>query len=492
MTSALQIATASESKHLRMFIDGRWVSADSGENFEVRNPATGDLVALVPNAGDSDTRRAIDAAARAFPLWAKFPAKHRATYLMKVQDLMLQRQEMLARLLSIEEGKPIVEARNEILYAADFLRFFAEECKRAAGEVIQSHEPDKRILTIQQPVGVAGIITVWNYPSAGLTRPVAPALAAGCTVVVKPAEQTPLSAIAIFEIFEEAGLPSGVANLVTTSKPEVIGQELLTNPLVRKLSFTGSVVVGKQIMRGAAEQLKRLTLELGGHAPFIVFEDADVEAAAQAAIKSKFQNMGQTCVALNRIYVHESIIRNFTHRFVELVKGLKIGNPLDETVHIGPLIDEDGLTKVKAHLEDAFSKGAQLLIGGSHRTDNEFATGFFFEPTVLSNVTPDMRIMQEETFGPIAPILPFKLEEDVLLLANELHSGLAAFFYTRDISRAIRIAERLDYGIVGVNTARLGAVQVPFGGVKHSGFGKEGGRLGLEEFLQTKLISIGI
>lgn len=492
MSGVLEIATKSEPKLLRMFIGGRWVEADSGKTFEVRNPATGDLITLVPNGGAYDTAQAIDAASKAFPLWAQLPAKERASFLMKVRNLMLERQEKLARLLAIEEGKPVVEARGEITYSAEFINFFAEECKRNVGEVISSPLPDRRFLTIRQPVGVAGIITIWNYPSAGITRPVAPALAAGCTVVVKPPEQTPLSAIAIFELFEEAGLPPGVANLITTLNPEVVGQELLTNPLVRKLSFTGSVEVGRQIMRGASEQLKRITLELGGHAPFIVFDDADIEAAAHGAIKSKFQNTGQTCVALNRIYVHESIIEPFTRRFTELVKGLKMGNPLDETVQVGPLIDEEGLRKVKAHVGDAVSRGARLLLGGNRRTNDEFAKGLFFEPTVLSNVTHEMLIMQEETFGPVAPVLAFKSEDEVLSLANELPYGLAAFFYTRDLSRAVRMAEGLEYGVVGVNNSRLGAVHIPFGGVKQSGYGKEGGRLGLEEFLETKLISIGL
>jgi succinate-semialdehyde dehydrogenase/glutarate-semialdehyde dehydrogenase len=488
----LKIARKFEGKELRMFIGGKWVEAASGKTFEVRNPATGDLVDLVPDGDAYDTSRAIDAAAKAFPVWAQLPAKERATFLMKVRELMLERQEELARLVALEEGKPIVEARSEILYSAEFFGFFAEECKRSMGEVVPSYVPGKRLLAIKQPVGVAGIITIWNYPSAGITRPVAPALAAGCPVVVKPAEQTPLSAVAIFELFEEAGLPPGVANLVTTLNPEVIGQELLANSLVRKVSFTGSIEVGKQIMRGASDQLKRITLELGGHAPFIVFEDADIESAAYSAIKSKFQNTGQTCVALNRIYVHESVIEPFTYQFIELAKGLKMGNPLDETVQVGPMIDEDGFRKVKAHVEDAVSKGARLLVGGEQRMDKEFAKGFFFEPTVLSNITHDMLIMREETFGPVVPILSFKSEEEVLHLANELPYGLAVFFYTRELSRTIRMSERLEYGIVGVNDYKLGAVHIPFGGVKQSGYGKEGGRLGLEEFLETKLISIGI
>ncbi len=431
MTGVLEIATKSEPQLLRMFICGRWVEADSGKVFEVRDPATGDPVALVPNGDAYDTSQSVRAAAKAFPLWSRLPAKERAAFLMKVRDLMLQRKEELARLVAIEEGKPIVKARVEILYSAEFLSFFAEECKRNMGEIIPLHLPNKHLFTINQPVGVTGIITIWNYPSAGITRPVAAGLAAGCTVVVKPAEQTPLSAIAIFELFEEAGLPSGVANLVTTLNPEAVGQELLTNPLVRKLSFTRSVEVGRQIMREAADQLKRITLELGGHAPFIVFEDADIGEAASGAVKSKFQNTGQTCVALNRIYVHESIMEPFTRRFAELVSNLKTGNPLDETVQIGPLIDKEGLLKVESHVEDAISKGARLLVGGRNRTDNEFAKGLLFEPTVLSDITNDMLIMQEETFGPVAPILYFNSDDEVLSLANELPYGLAAFFTLR-------------------------------------------------------------
>jgi succinate-semialdehyde dehydrogenase/glutarate-semialdehyde dehydrogenase len=481
----------SEAQEHKMFIDGRWVEAGSGKKFGVRNPATGDLVALVSNGNADDARQAIYAAAKAFPSWAGLTPKERSAYLIKVRDLMLERKEELAKLVAIEEGKPIAEARIEILYSAEFLNFFAEECKRNMGEIIPSYVSNKHFVSIKQPVGVSGIITIWNYPSAGITRPLAPALAAGCTVVLKPAEQTPLSAIAIFGLIEKAGLPPGVANLVTTLNPEVIGQELLANPLVRKISFTGSVEVGKQIMRGAADHLKRITLELGGHAPFIVFEDADVETAVHAAIKSKFQNTGQTCVALNRIYVHESILESFARRLTELVKTLRMGNPLDERVQVGPLIDEDGLRKVKAHVEDAISKGAKLLVGGDPRKDGEFSRGLFFEPTVLSHVTHDMLVMKEETFGPVVPLVPFNTEEEVLSYSNELPYGLAAFFYTRDLSRTMRMAERLEYGVVGVNDLRLGAVNIPFGGVKQSGYGKEGGRLGLEEFLETKLISIG-
>jgi len=490
--SVLDINRQSAAKRYQMFTDGRWVGSHTGKVFEVRDPATGELIAIVPDGDAYDTNVAINAASKSFPIWSRLPANERAAILFKARDLMLERKEELARIVAIEEGKPIVEARVEILYSAEFLGFSAEECKRNMGQIFQPHLQNKRLLTIKQPIGVAGIITIWNYPSAGITRPVAPALATGCTVVVKPPEQTPLSAIALFEIFEEAGLPSGVANLVTTLNPEVVGAEMLSNHLVRKISFTGSIEVGKQIMRGAADQVKRITLELGGHAPFIVFEDADIESAAYAAMKSKFQNNGQTCVALNRIYVHKSVVDQFTKHFTTLVRGLKMGNPLDEMVQIGPLIDEDGLKKVKAHVEDALSKGASLLVGGRQRIDDEFSKGLYFEPTVLSNVTEDMRIMREETFGPVAPISTFDSEEEVQLLANDSQYGLAAFFYTRDLSRAIRIAESLEFGVIGINDYRFGTVQIPFGGFKQSGYGKEGGRLGLEEFLQTKVISLGL
>lgn len=476
----------------KMYIGGEWTGARTAKTFVVRNPATGEAVAEVPDGDALDTRMAIDAASGAFFEWSGLSANERAAILMRVRDLILERSEEFAKIIAIEEGKPIRESRMEIKYSAEFITFYAEECKRISGEMFPSNLRDRRYYAIKQPVGVAGIITIWNYPSAGITRPVIPALAAGCTVVVKPPEQTPLSAIAIFKLFEEAGIPRGVANLVTTMNPDVVGKELLRNPKVRKVSFTGSVEVGKKIMRRASEDLKRVTLELGGHAPFIVYEDAEIELAASHALASKYQNAGQTCVALNRIYVHDSISKEFTEAFVGLVKKLRIGNPLDETVEVGPLIDEEGVAKVEAHIQDALDKGAKLLSGGRRRRDGVFEKGLFFEPTVLSQVNQDMLIMKEETFGPVAPIVTFESDEEVLAYANGSEYGLAAFFYTRDIGRAILMSERLEYGFIGVNNSRLGAVHIPFGGVKHSGVGKEGGRLGLEEFLETKLVSIGI
>ena len=472
------------SSVIRQYINGAWVDADEKRTFDVHNPATGQILASVPASGTAETRRAIEAASNAFATWSQMTAKQRAIPLRKVADLMRSRQQALARLIALEEGKPIAESAGEVNYAADFLSFFAEEAQRVGGETIPSHLPNKRLWTIKQPIGVAGLITIWNFPAAGITRPLAAALAAGCTAVVKPAEQTPLSAIAIFELFEEAGLPAGVANLVTAIDPAPIGREMLENPLVRKISFTGSTEIGRTLMRGAADQIKRITLELGGHAPLIVFDDADIELAVNGAIASKFRNSGQTCVAVNRIYVHESIYPRFVERFVELCKALKVGNPLDESVRVGPLIDKAALEKIESHVADAMSRGAKILIGGKRMN------GLFFEPTVLVQVKPDMLIMREETFGPVVPIVSFRGEDEVIAVANELPQGLAAYFYTRDANRCSRLVEKLQYGIVGVNDSLPGAVHVPFGGIKQSGIGKEGGRMGLEEFLDTKFVSM--
>ena len=484
------LAGSAAGASLRQWIDGAWVDAEHGQTFDVRNPATGQLLASVPASGVGETRRAIEAASRAFAAWSQLPTGQRAEPLRKVADLMRSREQSLARLIALEEGKPIIEARGEVNYAADFLSFFAEESQRLSGEVISSHLPNKRLWTIKQPIGVAGLITIWNFPAAGITRPLGAALASGCTAVVKPPEQTPLSAIAIFELLEQAGLPAGVANIVTALDPEPVGRELIENPLVRKISFTGSTEVGRMIMREAADQIKRVTLELGGHAPLIVFEDADLEMAAHGAAASKFRNSGQTCVAVNRIYAHEFIQARFVGRFVELCETIKVGNPLDETVRVGPLIDQAGLEKVERHLADALAHGAKVLIGGKRMTDGEFGKGFFFQPTVLVQVKPDTLIMREETFGPIVPVVSFKNEDEVVSAANALPQGLAAYFYSKDTSRCARLIERLHYGVVGVNDSMPGAPYVPFGGIKQSGIGKEGGRMGLEEYLDTKLVSM--
>lgn len=474
------------------YIGGQWVNAASRRTFSVHNPATGEELAQVPDAGAQDAARAVEAAHRAFPHWSTLAAPERAQFLFKARDLMLERKEALGRVLTMEQGKPLKEARGEIEYAAGFFTWYAEEGKRVYGETIPASVPHKRLMVIKQPVGVVAAITPWNFPAAMVTRKIAPALAAGCTVVLKPAEQTPLTAIALFKIFEEVGFPAGVANLITTRDPREVGREFLENALVRMIAFTGSTEVGKLLMRGAAEQVKRVSLELGGHAPFIVFGDADVEKAVAGAMSSKFRNMGQTCICANRIYVHESILEPFTTKLVERVEQLKMGNGLDEGVAVGPLIDEQGFKKVCIHVEDAIAKGAKVFTGGQARTDGPFAQGRFFEPTVLTDVRKGMRILEEETFGPVAPVISFREDAEVIQAANDTPYGLAAYFYSQNVSRCIRVAEQLEYGIIGVNDAMPAVPQAPFGGVKESGVGREGGREGIEEFLEVKLISLGI
>ncbi|HEY8369052.1 MAG TPA: NAD-dependent succinate-semialdehyde dehydrogenase [Thermodesulfobacteriota bacterium] len=475
----------------RLLIGGEWVEAASKAVFEVTNPATGDVIAKVADAGREETRQAIHAAARAFPEWSGATAKTRADALTKACQLMLERKEELARLMTTEQGKPLAEARGEVVYAAGFLEWYAGEAVRVYGETIPASVTTKRLVVLRQPIGVVAAITPWNFPSAMITRKIAPALAAGCTVVVKPAEQTPLSALALGRIFLEAGFPPGVVNIVTSRDPREVGAELLSNPIVRKVTFTGSTEVGKLLMRQAADQVKKVSLELGGHAPFIVFEDADLDAAADGAVASKFRNMGQTCVCANRLYVHRSVVDAFTRKFTERVAKLKMGNGLEEGVQVGPLIDEQGFKKVEAHVADAVAQGAVVLLGGKPRRDGAFAKGYFYEPTVLTGVKDSMRIMKEETFGPVAPIEPFDTEDEVIRKANDTPYGLAAYFYSRDVGRVWRVAERLEYGIVGANDALPSVPQAPFGGWKESGIGREGGREGMEPFLETKYVSMG-
>ncbi len=472
----------------RMLIGGEWLPAEGGRTFPVMNPATGERLAEVPYGGVAESRRAIEAAREAFSGWAARTAEERGGLLNRAGDRLLADRESLARLLTAESGKPIAEARGEIAYTASFLQFAAEECKRIGGRTIPASTASRRLLTIQQPVGVAAAITIWNFPAAAITRPVGPALAAGCTVVVKPDERTPLSAIAVCEALAESGLPPGVLNLVTGDAP-TIGQAFLEHPAVRKINFTGSTEVGRYLMRHAADQVKRLTLELGGHAPFIVFDDADLEAAVQAAVASKFRNAGQTCVCANRVYVHERIFEPFATRFTELTQSLTVGDPQDETVKVGPLIDKEGYEKVSHHVEDARNRGAMVRCGGRRLAGGAFAGGFYFEPTVLTGATDQMMIMQEETFGPVAPLLSFSAEGEVITAANATPYGLAAYCYTRDVSRVFRVAEQLRFGVVGINDPFPGTPQAPFGGWKASGIGKEGGHLGLESFLGTKVIS---
>ncbi len=467
-----------------LFIGGRWSGTPAA--FEVRNPATGEVAGRASDGGAPEARRAVEAAHAAFPGWAALPARERAALLRKLHGLLLAGEESLARSIVLENGKPLAEARGEVRYAADFVEWFAEEARRAYGETIPAPAANKRLLVLKQPVGVVAAITPWNFPLAMVTRKLGPALAAGCTLILKPAEQTPLTAAALFRLVDKVGFPPGVANLVTGRDPEPIARTFLSDSRVRKITFTGSVEVGKLLMRGAADRLQRVSLELGGHSPFIVFEDADLERAAEGLLRTKFRNGGQSCICANRAYVHESVMEGFAGGFVERVKRLKVGNGMEEGVGIGPLIDGAGLEKVSAHVEDAVKGGARLLCGGRPRG------GLFFEPTVLADVWPGSRILREETFGPVVPLIPFRAEPEVVRAANDTAYGLAAYLYTRDLSRAWRVAEALEYGIVGLNDAAVSTVEAPFGGMKESGLGREGGRQGLEEFLETKYVSIGI
>lgn len=470
-------------------IGGEWVAPASGRTFEVRSPADGSLVGQAADCGADETRCAIEAAAAAFEDWSGRPASDRAGVLLAASRAIFERQDELARLLAREGGKPIAEARGEVAYAAGFLDYFAEESTRRRTEGVQPAVAGKRLRTVQQPVGVSGLITVWNFPAAGITRPLGAALAAGCTAVVKPAEKAPLCAAAILDILGQAGLPPGAANLILSSDPEPVGRELVSNPRVRKISFTGSAAVGKRLMRDCAQQVKRITLELGGHAPMLVFADADLDAAAEGAVRSKFRNSGQTCVAVNRIYVQEPVVAEFIERLIGRVSQLVLGDPLDEAVQVGPLIDAAAVEKVEAQVQDALAKGARTVIGGRRGTGDGLDRGFYFEPTVLADATDDMMVMREETFGPLAPVTSFTTEDEAIARANGLPVGLAGFAYTRDFARTRRVAAALEFGIVGVNDPLPGAPQAPFGGIKESGIGKEGGRLGLQEFLETKLLS---
>ncbi|HPL67152.1 MAG TPA: NAD-dependent succinate-semialdehyde dehydrogenase [Smithellaceae bacterium] len=468
------------------FIDGQWVDANKGTMMPVTNPATGEILGAVPKMGASETAHAISAASAALPVWRAKTAKERAVVLRKWFDLMVASQEDLARLMTAEQGKPLAEARGEVAYAASFLEWFAEEGKRVYGDVIPGHQADKRILVIKEPVGVCAAITPWNFPSAMITRKAAPALAAGCTIVLKPASATPFSALALAKLAERAGVPKGVFNVVTGGS-EAIGRELAENPLVRKLTFTGSTEVGKSLMRQCAGTVKKISLELGGHAPFIVFADADPDAAIEGALQSKYRNAGQTCVCANRILIQESIYSLFTERFVERVRMLRLGNGMDAGVTVGPMIDEASIVKVEDQISDAVKKGARILTGGKRHPFGDL----FFEPTVLGNVGSDMKITREETFGPVAPLYSFRTDEEAVAMANDTPFGLAAYLYSRDIQRIWRMAEALEYGILGINTGIISAESAPFGGMKESGIGREGGKYGIEEFLEIKYLCLG-
>jgi succinate-semialdehyde dehydrogenase/glutarate-semialdehyde dehydrogenase len=470
------------------YIDGGWISAADGRAFPVTNPATGEVLVEVANMGVEETKAAIGAADRAWPSWRAQTAKARAVRMRRWYELILEHAEDLAQLMTAEQGKPLAEARGEVAYGASFLEWFGEEAKRAYGAIIPTPLGDRRILSFRQPVGVCAAITPWNFPIAMITRKVAPAIAAGCTVVCKPAEATPLSALALAVLAERAEIPPGVFNLVVgdAAQAPLIGEALCASPIVRKLSFTGSTEVGRILMRQSAQTVKRLSLELGGNAPFIVFDDADLDAAVDGALASKYRNAGQTCVCANRIYVQDSVYAAFAEKLVAKVSGFKVGAGSEPGVQIGPLIEEAALVKVRAHIADAVERGAKLVLGGYDHPRG----GLFFQPTVLTDVDQTMRIAREETFGPVAPLFRFSTEEEAIALANASEYGLAAYFYARDLGRVLRVAEAIEAGMVCVNSGILSTEVAPFGGVKQSGLGREGAREGLEEYLETKYLTL--
>ncbi len=470
-----------------MYIDGEWGSAEGGRTFDVTNPATGETIGAVADGGAGDAKRAIAAAERSFPAWSGLTAYDRSRALYRAYQIMVERKEDLARTMTMEQGKPLRAALNEVQYGADFLLWYAEEAKRVYGETIPAPRGDQRFLVLHQPVGVVAAITPWNYPVSMLTRKIAPALAAGCTIVLKPAETTPLCAVEMFKVLHDAGLPPGVVNLVTAQDPAPIGEEFLTNPAVRKLTFTGSTGVGKALARGAAEQMKRVSLELGGHAPFLVFDDANPQYAAKGAALVKFLNTGQACISPNRLFVHSSIAAPFVDEFVSRVTRLRGGNGLEDGISIGPLVNQTAIDKVERQVADAVDKGAEVRCGGHRLMEDGLDRGHFYAPTVLTGVTPEMQIYREETFGPVAPIITFDDDEKALEMANDTNYGLAAYVYTQSVSRAHRMFERLRFGIVGVNDINPTAAAAPFGGMKESGLGREGGREGIAEYLETKL-----
>jgi len=467
------------------YIDGAWTTAP-GATIDVDNPATGEIVGSVPKLGRAETRTAIDAAARAFPAWRRKTGKERAAIMRSWFDLMMANQADLALLMTTEQGKPLTESRGEVAYAASFLEWFGEEAKRVYGDTIPGHQTDKRIIVTKEPVGVVACITPWNFPLAMITRKAGPAIAAGCTVVLKPASQTPFSALALAELAERAGVPKGVFNVVTGSASE-IGAELTGNPVVRKLSFTGSTETGKLLMAQCASTVKKLSLELGGNAPFIVFDDADLDAAVEGAIMSKYRNTGQTCVCANRLLVQDAVYDAFAAKLAVAVTKLTPARGTDAGATQGPLIDDKAVEKVESHIADATAKGAKVLVGGSRHA----LGGRFFEPTILTDVTPAMAVAREETFGPVAPLFRFRDEAEAIRLANDTEFGLAAYFYGRDIARLWRVAEALEYGIVGINTGLISTEVAPFGGVKESGLGREGSKYGIEEFLEIKYLCLG-
>ncbi len=472
----------------RAYVAGDWIDADDGKTFKVMNPARGDVIAEVADLSRAEVARAVEAANKAQKEWAARAAKERAQIMRKWFDLMVANADDLATILTAEMGKPLAEAKGEIMYGASFVEWFGEEAKRIYGETIPGHQPDKRITVLRQPIGVAASITPWNFPNAMIARKVAPALAAGCGFVGRPAAETPLSALAMAVLAVRAGVPAGLMSIVTSSRSSDIGKEFCENPLVRKLTFTGSTEVGRILLRQAADQVIKCSMELGGNAPFIVFNDADLDAAVQGAIMSKYRNNGQTCVCANRIYVQAGVYDTFAEKLKAAVEKMKVGDGLEDGVDLGPLINTSAVDKVREHIEDAVSKGGKVLTGGKEHS----LGGSFFEPTIITGVTQEMAVAKEETFGPLAPLFKFETEEEAIQLANDTIFGLAAYFYARDVGRITRVQESLEYGIVGVNTGIISTEVAPFGGVKQSGLGREGSRHGIEDYLEMKYVCLSI
>jgi succinate-semialdehyde dehydrogenase/glutarate-semialdehyde dehydrogenase len=469
------------------FVDGVWVGADNGATFAVHDPATGAVIGHVPDMGAAETRRAIEAAERALPAWRSKTAKERAQIMRSWFDLIMSEQERLARIITAEMGKPLVEARGEIAYGASFIEWFAEEGRRIYGDVVASNKTDRRIIVFKQPIGVTAAITPWNFPSAMFARKVGAALGAGCTMVVKPAELTPFSALALVELAQRAGVPNGVVNVVTGQDPAAIGKELTSNTAVRKITFTGSTEVGKILLRQAADNVQKCSMELGGNAPLIVFEDADLDRAVEGALATKYRNCGQTCVSANRFLVHTSIADEFARRLADAASRLKVGNGFESGTIVGPLVEQAAVEKVERHIADAVARGARVLTGGARHA----LGGLFFQPTVLAGVDEDALIFREETFGPVGPVIAFKDEADAIRLANATQYGLAAYFYSRDVARIFRVAEALEFGMVGVNETLISSEVAPFGGVKQSGLGREGSRYGIDDYLEIKYVCLG-
>lgn len=472
------------------YISGQWVDADSGETSAVTNPADSAVLGSVPNCGPDETRRAIEAANAAWPAWRAKTAKERADILRRWNDLMLENADDLAKIMTLEQGKPFQESKGEIAYGASFIEWFAEEGRRIYGDVIPAHQGDKRIIVLKEPVGVCCAITPWNFPNAMITRKAGPALAAGCPMVLKPASATPFSALAIAALGERAGIPAGIFSVVTCAGKNsgAVGTEMCTNPIVRKVTFTGSTPVGKMLMKQTADTVKKVSMELGGNAPFLVFDDADIDAAVEGAIASKYRNAGQTCVCSNRLYVQAGVYDTFVEKLTEAVKKLPVGNGMEPGVLIGPLINEDAIEKMEEHIGDAVGKGARIVLGGKRHS----LGGTFFEPTVVADVTQNMIVSKDETFGPLAPVFKFSTEDEAVQMANDTEFGLASYFYSKDMARIWRVSEALEYGIVGVNTGLISTAVAPFGGMKESGLGREGSKYGIEDYLETKYVCLSV